>query len=59
MISSLAKSKDKMANNNERYAQEAEMIIQDSKFSPRDNFGEDPAPTMTCPQDSIINVSES
>ena len=48
-----------MANNNERYAQEAEMIIQDSKFSPRDNFGEDPAPTMTCPQDSIINVSES
>lgn len=48
-----------MANNNERYAQEAEMIIQDSKFSLRDNFGEDPAPTMTCPQESIINVSES
>lgn len=57
MVSSLAN--DKIVNNNERYAQESEMIIQDSKFSPRENYGDDPAQTMICLQESIIHGSDS
>jgi hypothetical protein len=57
MVSNLIN--DKAQNNNERYAQELDIINQDSKYTPRENYGEDLTQIIVSPQESVIHGSES